>query len=219
VVLESRRDARRSPRLPALARVREGVPSGQPERVPFDDPIGGPASGMAEFGGSVPGPTKGGGKAVRAAIVWRLAHAVAVVSLGAVGVAGCGTAPTAIRANIVATADVNPDARGRPSPVVVKVFELKSLAAFETADFFSLFDKDKETLGGELLARDEFSLSPGDKQAIARELKPEARYVGVVAGFRDLERATWRAAIPVPPKKTTSIIVRLESRKVSITTQ
>ena len=102
---------------------------------------------------------------MRAAIIWRLAHAVAVVSLGAV--AGCGTAPpapTAIRADIVATADVNPDARGRPSPVVVKVFELKSLAAFETADFFSLFDKDKETLGGELLARDEFSLIPGDKR-------------------------------------------------------
>jgi len=156
---------------------------------------------------------------VRAAIVWRMAHAVAVVSLGAVAVAGCGTAPTAIRANIIADTDVNPDARGRPSPVVVKVFELKSLAAFETADFFALFEKDKETLGGELLARDEFALVPGDKRVLAREVKPETRYVGVVAGFRDLERSTWRAAVPVPPKKTTPMTVRLEARKVSILPQ
>ena len=162
---------------------------------------------------------------MRAAIVWRLAHAVAVVSLGAAGVAGCGTAPpappapTAIRANIVATADVNPDARGRPSPVVVKVFELKSLAAFETADFFSLFEKGQETLGADLLARDELTLIPGEQKALARELKPEARYVGVVAGFRDLERSTWRATFPVPPKKTTPMTVRLEARKVSILPQ
>jgi type VI secretion system protein VasD len=140
----------------------------------------------------------------------------AVALAGAFVLAGCGGGPAAIRADVVAGADVNPDARGRPSPVVVKVFELKSLAAFEAADFFSLFEKDKETLGGELLARDELSLVPGGKQALARELKPETRYVGVVAGYRDLERSTWRAAVPVPPKKTTSLIVRLESRKVSI---
>jgi type VI secretion system protein VasD len=153
---------------------------------------------------------------VRAAILSRTGLAAAVALAGAVMLAACGTRPTAIRADIVAGADVNPDARGRPSPVVVKVFELKSLAAFEAADFFSLFEKDKDTLGGELLARDELSLVPGAKQALARELKPETRYVGVVAGYRDLERSTWRAAVPVPPQKTTTLVVRLESRKVSI---
>lgn len=152
---------------------------------------------------------------VRATTVSKAGLAVAVALTGALALTGCG-GPAAIRADIVAGADVNPDARGRPSPVVVKVFELKSLAAFETADFFSLFEKDKETLGGELLARDELSLAPGGKQALTREVKPETRYLGVVAGYRDLERATWRAAVPVPPKKTTSIVVRLESRKVSI---
>jgi len=152
---------------------------------------------------------------VRAAMLSKTGLA-AVALAGAFVLAGCGGGTAAIRADVVAGADVNPDARGRPSPVVVKVFELKSLAAFEAADFFSLFEKDKETLGGELLARDELSLVPGGKRALARELKPETRYVGVVAGYRDLERSTWRAAVPVPPKKTTSVIVLLESRKVSI---
>jgi type VI secretion system protein VasD len=165
---------------------------------------------MAECGGGSDRSYKEE-ETVRAATLSRTALAVAV----ALALIGCG-GPAVIRADIVAGADVNPDVRGRPSPVVVKVFELKSLAAFETADFFSLFEKDKETLGGELLARDELSLVPGAKQALTHELKPDTRYLGVVAGYRDLERATWRAAVPVPPNKTTSVIVRLESRKVSI---
>src|SRR5262245_16244842 len=136
-----------------------------------------------------------------------------------IALAGCASRPAVIQANIVAGTDVNPDARGRPSPIMVKVFELKSLAAFDTADFFSLFEKDKETLGSELVGRDELTLIPGERKALAREMKPETRYVGVVAAFRDLERATWRAAFSVPPKKTTKIIVQLDSRKVSIAAQ
>jgi type VI secretion system protein VasD len=170
---------------------------------------------MAECGGAS-GIDLKEEETVRAAILSRTGLAAAVALAGAVLLAGCGTRPTAIRADVVAGADVNPDARGRPSPVVVKVFELKSLAAFEAADFFSLFEKDKETLGGELLARDELSLVPGAKREFVREAKPDTRFLGVVAGYRDLERSTWRAAVPVPAQKTTSVIVRLEARKVSI---
>jgi type VI secretion system protein VasD len=152
------------------------------------------------------------------AIVARKSLAIIAALVLGVGVASCASAPS-INAAIVVGSDVNPDARGRPSPIVVKLFELKSLAAFETADFFSLFEKDKETLGAELLGRDEFSLIPGDRKVVVRELKEDARYVGVIAAYRDLERANWRAAFPVPPKKKTSVIVQLESRKISIVPQ
>ncbi|MBS1135067.1 MAG: type secretion system-associated lipoprotein [Burkholderiaceae bacterium] len=75
---------------------------------------------------------------------------------GAAGVAvltGCGSAPkpVVVKLTIEASADANPDTRGRPSPVTVKLFELKSSASFEKADFFSLFDRERETLGPELV--------------------------------------------------------------------
>lgn len=137
----------------------------------------------------------------------------------AAALAGCGSAPpkpTVIQTAVEVDAGVNPDVRGRASPVILRVLELKSLAAFEGADFFSLFDRDKETLGAELVGREEYILQPGEKKRFERTLQPETRFVGVVAAFRDLERARWRAATAVVPNKTTPLVIKLEPRAVSI---
>src|SRR5689334_22078541 len=80
---------------------------------------------------------------------------------------GCsmfGGGPAVLNANVVASAQVNPDARKRPSPVVVRVFELKAPTLFEQADFVSLFEKEQAVLGAELVAREEFVLRPGESK-------------------------------------------------------
>lgn len=110
----------------------------------------------------------------------------------------------------------NPDARGRPSPVVLRIVELKGLAAFEAADFFSLFERDKETLGGELVAREEMMLQPGEQRASRRELNAETRFVGVIAAYRDIDRSVWRASMPVTPHQTTPVRVDVLERQVSL---
>lgn len=124
--------------------------------------------------------------------------------------------PTTIAATLDANANVNPDMRGRPSPVVVRFYELKALAAFNSADFFALNDRDKDTLGSELVAREEFVLQPGDKRPLARTLQADTRFIGVVAAYRDLERAQWRASAPVPLNQASTVTVSFDDRKVSI---
>jgi type VI secretion system protein VasD len=138
------------------------------------------------------------------------------------GLVGCASKPpappppTVIQATIDVAANVNPDANGRPSPVVFKVYELKSLAAFNAADFFALFDKDKETLGAELLNREEYRLMPGEKRQFERKLQPDTRYIGAMAAFRDLGRAQWRATMTVVPEKTTVVTIKLDGDNVTI---
>src|SRR6185436_10305384 len=61
---------------------------------------------------------------------------------------------------LVASADTNPDRSGRPSPIVVRVYQLKTDAAFSGADFFALYDDDQKVLGAELITRDEYVLNP-----------------------------------------------------------
>lgn len=117
--------------------------------------------------------------------------------------------PTAVQAIVVADSGLNPDHAGRASPIVLRVLELKSLAAFERGDFFSLFDKEREALGAELLAREEIALRPGGQAALAREVQPETRYLGVVAGYRDLERSAWRASVALPRNRLTVVLIRL----------
>ncbi len=134
-------------------------------------------------------------------------------------ITGCASTPkpTTVKISLYAQPDVNPDIRGRASPVVLKFYELKSLAAFDAADFFSIFDSEQKTLGTELLNSEVFQLRPGERLKFDRPLQPEARYIAVVAAFRDLERSQWRASAAIPEKKKLSrILIQADAEKITI---
>jgi len=149
-------------------------------------------------------------------------------ALLAVALAGCGSVPAVpsallppAKTTLVSTAivgpDVNPDGRKRPSPVIVRVYELKSTALFESTDFVTLFDKDQSALGSEMLSREEFVLRPSDVKAVNKTLSADAKFIGVVAAFRDLERARWRVAAPVVANKTNTMKIKIDDVNVTIT--
>jgi type VI secretion system protein VasD len=144
-----------------------------------------------------------------------------VVTLVAAALVACASSPlppplTILQVDINVLPNVNPDARGRPSPVVLRLYELKTLAAFTTADFFALLDKDKETLGAELVAREEYQLVPGEQKRVERKVQADTRYIGVTVAFRDLERAQWRATMPVAAQRTTAVEIKLDASKVTL---
>lgn len=133
--------------------------------------------------------------------------------------AGCASAPpkpTIITATIQAGADLNPDNSGRASPVVVRLLEMSSLSVFQASDFFSLWDRENETLSSDLLAKEEFLMRPGEVKRFDRTLQDDTRHIAVVAAFRDLERAEWRATVSIVPHETRPVTIRLDSRSVRI---
>ena len=124
--------------------------------------------------------------------------------------------PKVLTVDLLAAATVNPSSSGRPSPVVVRVYELKAAAPFEAADFVSLFDKDQAVLGADVVARDEFVLSPGEAMAIKRDLNPDSKFIAVMGAFRDLERSKWRAVAPLLAGKDNALSVRLEASTIQL---
>ena len=130
---------------------------------------------------------------------------------------GCGSSPPLLRGAITVDPNVNPDRAGRPSPIVVRVYELKSVAAFNGADFFALFENEQATLSSELVGREEFQLQPAETREYRRQLQPDTKFIGVVGAFRDLEQARWRQAVPVPSKSKPTITIGLQARAVSVT--
>ena len=86
-----------------------------------------------------------------------------------------------VKAAITAAEDLNPDYQGRPSPVNIIVFQLVSADAFSNADFFSLFEPEATVLGGDMLARTQMMLKPGESMEWVAEFSKETRFVGVVA--------------------------------------
>ena len=110
--------------------------------------------------------------------------------------------------------NVNPDVTGRPSPLIVKMYELRRDVAFNQADFQTLFTKPMQALNADLVAADELLLVPGEARRVTYKPNLETRFVGVVAGFRNMDRARWRVIKPVDPKKANSLA--LEFNDVSI---
>lgn len=105
---------------------------------------------------------------------------------------------------------VNPDANGRPSPLVVRYYELSSRSQFEREDFERLFDTPESSLGPDLLVREELELQPASELEITRRLNPNARFVGLVAAYRDIETARWRAVVEVDPTGYDERVIHVE---------
>jgi type VI secretion system protein VasD len=134
----------------------------------------------------------------------------------AMAVEGCGSSPTRLEANVTATQDANKEAGGHPLPIVVRIYELKTAGSFQSADFFSLYDHEDATLGGDLLAREELNLRPGEQLRIERATDPDAQYVGVLGAYRDIDNAIWRATHGLQRGKTNKLQIELGPSSVSI---
>lgn len=118
--------------------------------------------------------------------------------------AGCSSAPAQpeqlkLDLAIQASDSLNPDDKGRASPVLVRLYELKTPNTFEQADYYTLESTDRTVLMQDLLARDEFILRPGEFRDIERKLNPDAQALGFLVGYRDLGKATWRTVYKLPP--------------------
>ena len=136
--------------------------------------------------------------------------------LGVIAISGCETPKTQVYYSISATAQINPDASNRPSPVVVRFYELKSSGIFESAEFFALCSEEAKTLGQTLIARKEVQIGPSETREITEDLQPGTRAIGVVAAFRNLSSNQWRAVFPVPEGKSTPIEITLGPNGVSV---
>ena len=116
---------------------------------------------------------------------------------------GCSRVPppTPIKIELQADEFVNPNENGDPAPVVVRVYQLKEVTAFEGAEYFDLADDDNKVLGGDLIGVQEFELTPGESKDYDRSVSSEATHIGVIASFRDIDSAQWRDTIELQQEK------------------
>lgn len=115
--------------------------------------------------------------------------------------------PPELRAEVVAAANANRAPTGQGRSLVVRLFELKGDGAFASADYFRLYDDEAATLGGELIASEELTILPGQRRLLVRELNPQARYLGVLGAFTDIDRANWRTLVALTPGQDNRIQV------------
>jgi type VI secretion system protein VasD len=105
------------------------------------------------------------------------------------------------RIEFQAARDMNADSRQRASPVLVKVYALRSPASFQSADFFALQSQADTVLGKDLVEIEQIVLAPGESRAIKKPGNPEVTAIGIVAEYRLLEKNKWREIVTLPDPK------------------
>lgn len=147
----------------------------------------------------------------------------------------CGTASaqemkeaTKLTLSVEAASGVNPDDSLRPSPIKVRIYELKDAGSFAEADYFSLDTSDKITLAADMLAKDEFILRPGEARTIERKSNTQTTAIGVLAGYRDLPNSTWRVVFKLKeapaaswlrsllPANHTDLLIQLQPQGIAL---
>lgn len=150
---------------------------------------------------------------------------VAIVALPActslnTKVGGVFKLDTDLKLTFKADADINPDDKKRPSPLFLRMYELKSTKQFEKANFIDLFERDSEILGADLVAKQTLKrLRPGDDRVDSFVLKPETRYVGLFAEVLQYKDAKFKILIPIAPTNVfaSSAVVYISGNTIRMT--
>ncbi|MEJ8472482.1 type VI secretion system lipoprotein TssJ [Roseibium algae] len=137
-----------------------------------------------------------------------------IAVLGLFLLSGCvstAPSPTTVDLAISGAANMNGGA-----PAKVKVFYLTSAATFNSSDFFTLFNTPQASLGTDLIAVDEFQLAPGRTVTDTRSINGTPSAIGVVAAFRDIDGARFKAVRTIIPNSENRIRVTVSGTTVSI---
>lgn len=112
--------------------------------------------------------------------------------------AGCGgPSPTRLNLTIQTTAQVNPNSIGRPSPVVIRIFNLANDDEFQTSSFDALYRNNAKGSDSFILGSEEYEIAPASSRHINMVLPEGTKNFGMIAAFRQIDHATWRLVAPL----------------------
>lgn len=101
--------------------------------------------------------------------------------------------------NIYAADNINPNERGNPRPVLVKLYQLKNDVRMDNATYDEILLKDKETLGEDFAKVDELEVFPNDLVQVKFERVKEASVLAGVALFHGPKGTSWKTFYAFPP--------------------
>ncbi len=115
--------------------------------------------------------------------------------------------------------DINPDDKNKPSPLFVRLYELKGTKMFSRADFLGLYERDKEVLGADFVAKQELKrLIPGKSREEKFVLSKETKYIAIYAEFLNYKAAKYKVITPIVSNNViaTSITVQISGNTLKL---
>ena len=126
---------------------------------------------------------------------------------------------TDFQLSFVVEQNINPDDNKIPSPVIVRMYELKSTKLFKKANFIDLYERDSEVLGKSLIAQQVLkAIKPGEQRKANFVLSKDTQYIGLYVEFLQFNNAKYKVTIPIAQTNIVSsaATVQLSENTISI---
>ncbi len=133
-------------------------------------------------------------------------------------VGGVFGADTDLTLSFKVDSDINPDENKTPSPLFIRMYELKSTKLFDKANFIDIYEQDKATLGEDFVAVQKLKrLKPGEDRENSFVLNKNTRFVALYAEFLNYKNAKYKLVIPVVQHDVigTTIVVKVSGDSIS----
>jgi len=119
--------------------------------------------------------------------------------------------------NLKSAKYLNPNIHGTASPVVVTIYQLKASEKFNQSDFTDLSKNIIKFLGSDLIDKQSIEIRPNSQHEIKLTLSSNTNYLGITAGYRNINYAKWRKIINILPEDSKiNININLESQGISL---
>ncbi len=118
---------------------------------------------------------------------------------------------TDLQLSFVVDKSLNPDDSKVSSPVIVRMYELKSTKAFENANFIDLYERDSEVLGKTMITEQALKpIQPNEGRTAKFVLSKGTKYIGLYAEFLQYEDAKYKVIIPVAETNVVSSTAKVQ---------
>lgn len=122
----------------------------------------------------------------------------------------------AVALRVHAAPDLNHDARQRPLSLVLRVYALRSAAAFLQLPYEAFAGDARTSLGDDLIASREVVLLPGQRYEASEPLAREAGALGVVALYQAPAPQRWRYAFDAAAAERTGVVLGAHGCALSV---
>jgi len=102
--------------------------------------------------------------------------------------------PIEVKLLLKASDNINPSQVSKSNPVVVSLYQLKSIEAFKSSQVLDLYEKDISILADDLVNKQVIgSVLPKGKRAITLAIAPGTKYIAVFVQFSNYSQAKAKA--------------------------
>lgn len=108
--------------------------------------------------------------------------------------------PVSIQVILKSDAQLNQDNTGVSNPVQVMLYQLNQEDAFKTADYFTLQQQSDSDLVSDVKRLGSYIVVPAQEKTVYLSLEKNARKIGVVTSYQNINDAHWRTIFDVPEK-------------------